>query len=159
MIELKAFQEDAIDEILKLFRETIHKVNAADYSPDQLKAWAPEDLNRETWIHRLHAQYAQLAYIDDKLVGFGTLSDVGLIDLLYVHHAYQRQGIAQLIYLRLEFEAYQKKIKRLITEASITAHPFFEKMGFKILFEQEKEIRGCVLKNYVMEKMLTDRGV
>lgn len=154
MTELRAFQPADIDGLLLLFNETIRQINAVDYSPEQIVAWAPDQPDKDNWIQRLSNQYTQLAFVDDILVGFGSLSKHGLIDFLYVHHEHQRKGIAQLIYLRLEFEARQMNMDRLHTEASITARKFFEKMQFEIVFPQEKNMRGVVLKNYVMEKFL-----
>jgi putative acetyltransferase len=154
MTELRAFQPNDIDSLLLLFRETIHQINAVDYSLEQIVAWAPDQPDKDDWIQRLSNQFTQLAFVDQKLVGFGSLSKKGLIDFIYVHHEHQREGIAQLIYTRLEFEARQMRMDRLHTEASITARKFFEKMKFEIVFPQEKAIRGVILKNYVMEKFL-----
>ena len=39
-----------------------------------------------------------------------------------------------------------------ITHASITARPFFEKRGYRVIREQLVERRGEKLKNFVMEK-------
>ena len=158
MIELKAFRASDVDAVVSLFTQTVHAVNAQDYSEGQLDAWAPQHPDREAWTNRLEGQYTQLAWQDGKLLGFGTLTEKGLVDFLFIHHAHQREGLASLIYLRLEFEAYQKGISRLFTEASITARPFFEKMGFRVVFPQEKEVRGMVLTNYVMEKDLPARS-
>ncbi len=159
MIELNAFRAPDVDAVVALFTETIHAVNAQDYSDSQLNAWAPKDPDKAAWTDRLEGQYTQLAWQDGKLLGFGTLTEKGLVDFLFIHHAHQREGLASLIYLRLEFEAYQKGISRIYTEASITARPFFEKMGFSVVFPQEKEVCGVPLKNYVMEKDLLERAV
>ena len=32
-----------------LFYDTVHKVNAADYTPAQLDAWAPREMDGERW--------------------------------------------------------------------------------------------------------------
>jgi GNAT superfamily N-acetyltransferase len=154
MIELKSYSSPFLKDLLHLFHDTIHHVNASDYDPEQLEAWAPGQSDENSWHERLHKQYTQLAWVDQKLVGFASLDHTGLIDFLYVSRHFQRQGIAQLLFLRLEFEARQMKMERLFTEASITAMPFFEKMGFELVFPQEKEVRGVVLKNFVMEKFL-----
>ena len=47
-----------------------------------------------------------------------------------------------------------KGISRLYSEVSITARPFYERMGFKVVKEQQVEMRGQVLTNFVMEKHL-----
>ena len=43
----------------------------------------------------------------------------------------------------------------LYSEVSITARPFFERMGFKVIKHQEVEVKGQHLTNYVMKKYLS----
>ena len=40
---------------------------------------------------------------------------------------------------------------KIITHASITAKPFFEKRGYSVVTEQFVERSGVFLKNYIME--------
>jgi len=46
------------------------------------------------------------------------------------------------------------QLTHLLTAASITAKPFFEKMGFSVVQEQSVSRRGETLTNYLMEKFL-----
>lgn len=39
---LREYLPEDIEQILKLFYNTVHMVNAADYSPAQLDAWRPK---------------------------------------------------------------------------------------------------------------------
>lgn len=155
MIELKEFRTRDTDAVIALFTDTVHQVNTRDYTAEQLSAWAPHKADTAAWIDRLQGQFTQLAWQDGKLLGFGTLTEKGLVDYLYIHHEHLRQGLASLIYLRLEFEALEKGLKRMFTESSMTARPFFEKMGFSVVFPRDKQLRGSVLKNFVMEKALS----
>ena len=45
----------------------------------------------------------------------------------------------------------------MITHASVTAKPFFEKRGYRVVREQQVSRQGILLTNYVMEKDHTDR--
>ncbi len=54
----------------------------------------------------------------------------------------------------IEAKALDLGMNHLITEASITAKPFFQRMGFSIVKEQEVICRGEIFINYVMEKSL-----
>jgi putative acetyltransferase len=45
-------------------------------------------------------------------------------------------------------------LKRVFTEASITARPFFERRGFRVVREQIVMVRGVGMKNFVKEKDL-----
>ncbi len=46
----------------------------------------------------------------------------------------------------------QQGICRFYSEVSITARPFYERLGFKVVQEQTVEVRGQTLNNFVMEK-------
>lgn len=59
-------------------------------------------------------------------------------------------GIASAICDRLE-EAASGNI---VTHASITARPFFEKRGYRTIKEQQVERQGILLTNFVMEKWI-----
>jgi putative acetyltransferase len=78
----------------------------------------------------------------------------GHIDCFYCHSKYQKKGIGSKLLSYIENTAKLQRIKRLYTEASITAKPFFEKKGFSVVTEQQVERRGVWLQNYVMEKHL-----
>ena len=41
MFTLTPCPPDQLDAVLDLFWETVHTINAQDYTPDQLDAWAP----------------------------------------------------------------------------------------------------------------------
>ena len=86
---------------------------------------------------------------DNIIVGFGDIDQSGYLDKLYVHKDYQRQGIATVICNKLE---QSPKTDKITVHASITAKPFFEKRGYKVIKEQQVIRREVFLTNYIMEK-------
>lgn len=50
-------------------------------------------------------------------------------------------------------------MNRITTHASITARPFFEKRGYKIISENEVKRRGVALANFIMEKELAQEKI
>ena len=44
---LREYGEEDLEEILRLFYRTVHVVATADYSEEQLDAWAPAEADRE----------------------------------------------------------------------------------------------------------------
>ncbi len=134
--------------ITELFYNTVHTINAKDYTEEQLNVWAPECADREKWDKSLQAHYSIVAVKNGIIVGFGDIDSTGYLDRLYIHADYQRQGIASAICNQLE-QAVQGTIT---THASITAKDFFAKRGYQIIKEQQIERQGIFLKNYVMKK-------
>ena len=47
--------------------------------------------------------------------------------------------------------ADEANLKRIYAEVSITAKSFFEKQGFKMITEQQVQLRGVALTNFLME--------
>ena len=156
-IEISEYEPLHAEEIVALFYGTIHSVNAADYLPEQLAAWAPEALRQEKveqWRISLAANKTFVAWKDGNLAGFADLAAGGKLDRLYVHKDYQRQGIAGRLLREIEQAALEQGMSKLIVEASITAKPFFEHYGFAITQPQTIERLGVQLQNYRMVKAL-----
>lgn len=136
-------------QVADLFYETVHSINAKDYTIEQLDAWADGSLDLEKWDKSFIENYTLVAVEDNCIVGFGDIDRTGYLDMLFVHKDFQGQGIASAICDRLEASITTDKIA---THASITAKPFFEKRGYKSVKEQQVIRKGIHLTNYVMEK-------
>ena len=48
-VRIRSYEAGDAPALARLFYETIHAVNQADYSPEQLRAWAPEIPDPEAW--------------------------------------------------------------------------------------------------------------
>lgn len=153
-ITLRDYHPADLDALERLFYETVHTVNTADYTPEQLDAWAPGLIDRERWDRTLAEHFTQIALIAEQIVGFGDLADDGYLDRLYVHRDFQHCGVATAICDALEEHARLLGIQVVETHASITARPFFEKRGYRMIREQQFERAGVRLTNYIMERML-----
>jgi putative acetyltransferase len=151
---VREYQPSDTQLIMQLFYDTVHKINIRDYTQEQVNAWASKSLDYEVWHKRLQIKLPYIAEENGEIVGFGELDPDGHIDCFYCHSKYQRQGIGSKLFNHIENIAKSRGIKRLYTEASITAKPFFQNQGFSIVREQQVEIMGVILKNYVMEKYL-----
>lgn len=155
---LRAYRHDDKRQLQQLFFDTVHKVNARDYSPDQLDAWAPLEPDRESWA-RLDDQFCFVVELQKMPVGFASLTREGLLDFLFVHKDFQGRGIATALLQQVERLAKKKGIERLQTESSLTARGFFEKNGFVLLSENKKLLHGQEFANFSMEKSLAQSAV
>ena len=57
--------------------------------------------------------------------------------------------------LTLHSEAVSLGLTELTSDVSRTAQPFFEKFGFCIIEQRAPELRGVVVPNALMRKVLT----
>ncbi|MFD2114638.1 GNAT family N-acetyltransferase [Paenibacillus yanchengensis] len=151
------FEEADTEEIVSLFYETVHSVNAKGYSQIELNAWAPleeKTAKLAAWKVSLGRNLSYVAKVDNQVVGFSDMTHSGYLDRLYVHHCYQGQGIATALVDRLENEAKKINLLEIATDASITAKQFFERRGFMTTCPQTVERKGVKLINYKMIKKL-----
>lgn len=100
------------------------------------------------------SQFTYVADDEGTITGFGELEPNGHIDCFYCHKRYQRCDLGRQIYGAIAAKAVELSLSRLFTEASITAKPFFQSMGFSTLKKQEVTRRGETFINYAMEKSL-----
>ena len=141
-------------QIVRLFFETVRSVNRADYSEEQLKAWAPEVPDAAEWHSRMNDRRTLVAEEGAEVVGFAELEGDGHLDMLYLRKDAVGRGVGLRLYEAVEREARGSGLGRIFTEASITARPFFERQGFRVVRGQKVVVRGVGMTNFVMEKDL-----
>ncbi|MGD1503574.1 GNAT family N-acetyltransferase [Vibrio harveyi] len=152
MIVIRDFREQDAPILWALFYNTVRNVNRRDYNEQQLKAWAPDEFDSEIWLQKMTDIHPFVAELDRVIVGYSDVQSSGLVDHFFCHHAYQGQGVGRALMAHVFKQAKEKGLTRLYSEVSITARPFFEHMGFSVLKEQQVEVRGAILTNYVMER-------
>lgn len=135
--------------LAELFYQTVHAVNAKDYTREQLDAWADGCVDLEKWNQSFSEHNTVVAIKNEVIAGFGDIDEEGYLDRLYVHKDYQSQGIATAICSELEQSV---KADKITTHASVTAKSFFEHRGYKVVREQQVPRGGISLTNFIMEK-------
>ena len=151
---LRLYKKEDAEEIVNLFYDTVHAVNAKDYTPAQLAAWAPDTIDIDKWNESLSANYTVVVDRGGVITGFGDIDKSGYFDHLFVHKDHQGQGVAKLVAAAIEDYAIQRGMSSITVAASITAKPFFESRGYSVLRQQSVERNGEVLTNFFMEKAL-----
>ena len=147
-MEIRMYRPSDCKILTGLFYNTVHTVNARDYTEEQLNVWATGEVDLEKWNQSLQGHFSVVAVDNGTVVGFGDIDHTGYLDRLFVHADYQGKGVGTAICNQLE-QAVQGTI---VTHASITAKPFFEKRGYSVMKEQSVERQGVFLTNYRMEK-------
>lgn len=148
---LRRYNPKDCEALTSLFYHTVHNVNVKDYSQEQLKAWANDKIDLEVWNKTFSVHYTVVAVENNIIVGFGDIDKLGYLDKLFVHKDYQRRGFATAICDELERVV---KTDKITTHSSITAKPFFEQRGYKLVKEQQVQKNDIALTNYIMEKQV-----
>lgn len=141
-MEIRKIRSVEAGSIWRLLHNTVHRINQADYSDEELVVLAPDEYDAPHWVSRFIRTHPLVATEGRDLLGFAELAEDGRIDLFYVHHDHQGKGIGRALMQRLRAEAASRGLHQLYCEASITARPFFENMGFEFVEDRELERKG-----------------
>lgn len=158
-MEIRDYRPTDCLEVYQLFYDTVHLVNTADYDKNQVESWARSNINKgelELWCQSLLDSHSLVMVnsSDEKILGFGNITSDGYLDRLYVHKDHNGQGIGTLLTSQLESYAADLGLEEIVTQASITARPFFLKRGYQLIKEQTVERNNQHLTNYLMKKQL-----
>lgn len=153
-IEIRQATAEDIPEITSIFRDTIIHVNSKDYSEEQIKVWALGADDIEKWKERIQKFYFIVAEIENVIVGFAYLTNGNYFDGLFIHKAYQRQGVASKLMRIIESQVMMNGFEIIKSDVSITALPFFDNKFYNVIKKQKKRFKGLVFENYIVEKEL-----
>lgn len=152
-MRIRSYRPEDCEAMAELFYQTVHTVNARDYSSEQLDAWASGKVDLASWNTSFLMHHTLVAEEDGRLIGFSDMDQNGYLDRLYIHKDHQGCGIAKTLVHNLENDAGFSGITTFETYASITARPFFEHLGYQVVRENFVERNGIYLKNYLMRKI------
>lgn len=148
-MRLAPYHSRDLMQMLQLFDRTVHTVNAADYTQEQLDAWSDGHPDLERWDQSLQVHHTLLAWQGDELLGFADMAADGYLDRLYVSADCQHRGVGTALCDALEGAC---SAPAFTTHASITAKPFFLRRGYRVLYPQKVMCRGVEMTNFVMQK-------
>ena len=152
MYQIRQYQPGEEPLLRELFYNTVHNVNQRDYTPEQRNAWAPAQYDENAWAMRLLESEPFVALDNDTIVGFADVQNDGYIDFFFCHQAYQGKGVGKALMQHILKTGKRFGVKRFYANVSLTAKPFFEHYGFTVVRQQQKDVRGVVLTNFLMEK-------
>ncbi|WP_237269738.1 GNAT family N-acetyltransferase [Synechocystis sp. CACIAM 05] len=153
-INLRPYQPSDLNNIIQIFTKAVHQLGITYYSPAQLTAWAPSEPDLQRWRDRLEAMVVLVAEQGTTIIGFIGYDGAGLVDLLFVHPAFARLGIATMLMQAVEQLAIADGVRELKTKASMVARPFFESRGFVVIAEETVNIGGENLRRFAMGKTI-----
>ena len=152
MLVRKFHSSDAYS-LWQLQFQTIREVCLKDYSQLQVAAWAPDVYQPQTWLARMISHDPFIVEIDNNIAGYADIQADGYIDHFYCSKHYIGKGVGGCLMRHILSQAKANKVSRLYAQVSITAKPFFQHFGFKVIKIQTVNVRGVDLQNYVMERI------
>lgn len=79
-MRLREYRASDCGQLAELFYQTVHSVNARDYSPAQLNAWATGTIDSHVWNQSFLQNETIVAVDNEKIVGFGDMDETGLFE-------------------------------------------------------------------------------
>ncbi len=142
-VRIRSYDSADAGETLRIFHDAITVTACADYAPEQITAWARPD-NRDVggWDRSMLARESYVALVDERLAGFSDVSADGYIDMMFVSPRFARRGVARELLAFLELRARGSSARQLSSNVSITARPFSEALGFRVVAEQHPVTGG-----------------
>ncbi|MCL2631777.1 MAG: GNAT family N-acetyltransferase [Coriobacteriia bacterium] len=164
-MKLRTYHTDDWLQVAQLMHDTIHAINSAHYTQQQLDAWAPHDLKLPDLEARLQSTYSIIVQKTSRILGFGNAyletassgtdtGSEGYFDCLYTHKDYQRMGIATMMADDIEAYLTSQGAATIAADVSIPARPFFTRRGYIEIADQQVECRGQLFTNTRMVKRL-----
>lgn len=150
--QIRPLQSGDLSKLIRIFRDAIQVSTAGHYDQQQRDAWSLAQ-NHESLISLLGDGETVVAEWDQELVGFAQRIQDS-INMIYVHPDSARVGIATLLYQHLEDSARVEGLSRLTAHVSLTAHDFFQFMGFNSEGEEQADRDGVTLTRHLMRKSL-----
>ncbi|MEM7174690.1 MAG: GNAT family N-acetyltransferase [Chlamydiota bacterium] len=135
-ISIRNYQSEDVQALAEIYYNTIHRVNIQHYTEEQVNAWAPpSSLETKGWAKKFLKLKPIVATVLEKIVGFAEFEPNGHIDCFYCHDEWIGKGVGSALMKEILQRAKNNHIHLIFAEVSITAKPFFEKWGFRVVTE------------------------
>lgn len=142
-------------------RRSIIEICSKDYSPAQIEKYSAINYSSEIWEKSINDDYHLVVEVKNIIEGFchakiGDNGD-GHIVGLYFSPVIAGQGIGRKV-IEMTFNYLDQYMPRkIVLTGTVTAKPFYEKMGFIAVERKIITIRGAELPCYRMEKVLKEK--
>src|SRR5688572_20014532 len=116
--------------IVKIQQAAIRELCAGDYSAEQLASWSSA-VAFEPFQPSVATHLFLVAEGANGIVGFADFDDSsGEILSIYVLSEHARLGLGSMLLQTIETRARAAGVREMIVNSSLTAVPFFQRVGF-----------------------------
>ncbi|ROZ63919.1 GNAT family N-acetyltransferase [Ramlibacter sp. WS9] len=147
---VRRYREGEEPALFAVYYSAIHFVASRDYTPDQIEAWAPRDLDSRLWEARIRGINPFVAELDGTVVAYADIQASGYIDHFFVSGAYPRCGFGTMLMTRILKEARCLGLSEVTSDVSRTAQGFYERFGFRVVEHRNPVLRGVTIPNALM---------
>lgn len=136
-------------------RRSILEICIKDYTPEQVAPWAKGTEDPQRYIRSMENNNERFWVVDDNGTIGGFAGWYGNeIRGFYMHPDYINKGVGRKLFQAVENDFWSESgCDMCVIHSTITARPFYEKMGFVALKDYTHRFSDSVdVKGWVMEK-------
>ncbi len=137
--------------ISQVILAALHSSNARDYPADVIARVATH-FTPDAVLELLNRRIVLVATQDHSIVATAAL-DANVVRSVFVNPELQGQGIGRLLMIEIELRAREAGVTVLSVPSSLTAEPFYSKLGFHTV----RDVYHGNERTLVMEKTLLSR--
>ncbi|UVK41701.1 GNAT family N-acetyltransferase [Mesorhizobium sp. AR10] len=128
-LTIRRANEDDAEAVSRVILAALRETNAKDYSQDII-ARVEKSFSPSAVLALMRRRRVSVAVVRDRIVGTASL-DGSTVRSVFVDPELQRRGIGQRLMAEVEEAAHADGVTVLAVPSSVTAEPFYAKLGFK----------------------------
>lgn len=134
-IIVRDFVEKDAEAVSAIICKNLMEVNIKDYTQEAMEGLCEKN-SPENVRERAKIRHTYVATLDDVIIGSGAIGmldepDASMIHSVFIEPDMQGRGIGKLILEALEADAFFVDCHLVKVNASITAMPFYVRMGYE----------------------------
>jgi predicted N-acetyltransferase YhbS len=143
-----ALEADAAD-ISRVILAALRETNAKDYSSDVIEQ-VERSFGPEAVLELIRRRKVFVAVTGSRIVGTASLEEQS-VRTVFVSPDVQGQGVGRLLMAAVERAALEAGVETLVVPSSLTAEPFYSKLGFRAVRDSYHGEERTI----IMERSLT----
>ncbi|MFH1520752.1 MAG: GNAT family N-acetyltransferase [Candidatus Micrarchaeota archaeon] len=132
MVRIRNFTKEDANEVARLIRTTLCKVNAKYYPKSTIHNLI-KNYSAKILVDKSKTRSMFVAMLKNKIVGTVQLTDDGWICAMVIRLGHQNQGIGTRLLEKVDCIARKKKFDALRAHVAINSIGFYKKLGFRIV--------------------------
>lgn len=147
---VRLFKPEDTSDIVSLLNDYSLNANACKLKSDGKKSVAPSPaLYKQTPApeilqKKLALNYTRVIEDNGAIIGFGSITETGRIEDLYIHKDYIGQGLATVIVTELEGYARHANIETITIICPMSAYELFKRLDYVLTDNLPHEQDDCV---------------
>jgi GNAT superfamily N-acetyltransferase len=142
--------EDEADQISAVILHALRETNAKDYTGEIIER-GERSFSPSAVLQLIGKRTVFVAIVGNRVVGTASL-DERAVRTVFVAPDAQAQGIGRLLMAEIERTARERNIPSLTAPSSVTAEPFYARLGFKAVRDSYYGDERTI----IMERSLND---